>query len=107
MCEEPALQEDGFHGASVYQASACIMLANVSWPTVTHMVKPRVGRRVRNLGGLADWHAEISVPRDLDAKGSGGGGELQSGIRRCLQVVVTCTSLEKAEAEGRRSRVIT
>lgn len=73
MCEEPALQEDGFHGASVYQASACIMLANVSWPTVTHMVKPRVGRRVRSLGGMADWGTEISVPQGLDAKGSGGG----------------------------------
>ena len=40
-------------------------------------------------------------------KAAEGDGELQSGIRRCLQVVVTCTSLEKAEAEGRRSRVIT
>lgn len=40
-------------------------------------------------------------------KAAEGDGELQNGIRRCLRVVVTCTSLKKAEAEGRRSRVIT
>ena len=49
------------------------MLANVSWPTVNHMVKPRVGRRVRSLGGMADWGTEISVPQGLDAKVRGGG----------------------------------
>lgn len=97
MCEEPALQEDGFHGASVYQASACIMLANVSWPTVTHMVKPRVGRRMRNLGGMADWGAEISVPRDLDAKGSGGG----RGATKWHQEVFTGGSDLYITREGR------
>lgn len=73
------------------------MLANVPWPTVTHMVKPRVGRRVGNLGGVADWGSEISVPHDLDAKGSRGG----RGAPKWHQEVFTGGSDLHITREGR------
>lgn len=67
------------------------------WPS------PEWGGRVRNLEGMAQGSTEIRVPQGPDAGGSGRG--LHGGSRRCLQVVVTCTSPEKGEAGGSRSRV--
>lgn len=63
------------------------MLTNVPWPTVTRMVKPRVGRRVRNLGGMADWGTESGCKRQWRRAGSY--KVASGGVYRCSDLYIT------------------